>query len=60
MFVRHVQFKTIWSLLEQKVYEGGWEAKNLNPLAGRIILKAKQLEQNVVTHMILVVRRKLF
>ena len=51
--------ETIWSLLEQKVYEGGWEAKNLNQLARRIILKAKQLDQNMVTRMTLGVRRKL-
>ena len=51
--------ETIWSLLERKVYEGAWETKNLNQLARRIILKAKQLDQNVVKHMILGVRRKL-
>ena len=50
--------ETIWSLLEHKVYEGGWEAKNLNQLARRIILKAKQLNQNLVTHVILDVQRK--
>ena len=40
--------ETLWSLLEHKVYEGAWEAKNLNQLARRIVLKAKQLDQNVV------------
>ena len=68
-FVQHQQnppnvpqarpIETIWSLLEQTVYEGAWEAINLNQLTRRIILKAKQLDQNVVTCMILVVRRKL-
>ena len=28
--------ETIWSLLEQKVYEEVWEAKNLNQLTTRI------------------------
>ena len=51
--------ETTWSLLEQKVYEGAEEVTYLNQSARRIILKAKQLDQNVVTHMILDVRRKL-
>ena len=33
--------ETIWSLLEQKMYEGAWEAKTLNHLGRRIILEAK-------------------
>ena len=41
------------------MYEGAWKAKTFNQLAQRIILKAKQLNQNVVTHMILHVQRKL-
>ena len=51
--------ETIWSLLQHKVYEGAWEAKNLEQLSRRIILKAKQLDQDLVTSMILGVRRKL-
>lgn len=51
--------ETIWSLLEQKVYDQGWEAKNLDELAKRIILMAKHIDQNVVTKMILSVRKKL-
>ena len=51
--------ETIWSLLEQKVYEDAWEAKNLEQLSRRIILKAKQLDQDLVISMILGVRRKL-
>ena len=39
--------ETIWSLLEQKVYEGTWKAKNLEQLSRRIILKAKQLDQDL-------------
>ena len=45
--------ETVSSLLEQKVYEGAWKVKNLNQFARRIILKAKQLDENVVIHMIL-------
>ena len=41
--------QTIWSLLEQKVYEGAREANNLNQL----------VDQNVEARMILGVRRKL-
>ena len=51
--------ETIWSLLERKVYEGTWEAKNLEQLSRRIILKAKQLDQDLVISMILGVGRKL-
>ena len=51
--------ETIWTLLEQKVYERGWKAKNLDGLAKRIILKTKELDQKVVTKTILVVRGKL-
>lgn len=51
--------ETIWSLLEQKVYDRGWEAKNLDQLAKRIILKAKEIDQKIVTNMILSVRGNL-
>ena len=51
--------ETIWSLIEQKVYEGTWQAKNFEQLSRRVILKAKQLDQDLVTSMILDVRRKL-
>ena len=45
--------------VSQKVYEGAWEAENLDQLAKRIILKAKELNQSVVTRMIFDIRRKL-
>ncbi|CAF1489393.1 unnamed protein product [Adineta ricciae] len=51
--------ETIWCLLEQKVYDRGWEAKNLDQLAKRIIWKAKEIDQKVVTNMILRVRGNL-
>ena len=43
----------LWSLLEQKVYANNWQARNPNQLARRISKKAKELDQKVVTHMIL-------
>jgi hypothetical protein len=49
----------LWSLIEQKVYHGGWEAKNLDQLANRIKSKIKQLDQATVTTMIQGVRGKL-
>jgi transposase len=49
----------IWSLLEQKVYENNWEAQNIDQLAKRITLKAKELDQNIVTRMLLSVKQKL-
>ena len=51
--------ETIWSLLEQKVYGHNWEAKNLDQLAKRITLKAKELDQTIVTRMLLSVKQKL-
>jgi len=45
--------------LEQKVYANNWQARNLNQLARRISKKAKELDQKVVTHMILSVKKKL-
>ena len=49
----------IWALIEQMVYPGGWEAKNLDQLANRIKSKIKQLDQTVVTTMVQGVRRKI-
>ena len=46
-------------MLEQKVYEQAWEAKNLDQLAKRIALEVKALDQKVVTKVILGVRGKL-
>jgi transposase len=51
--------EAIWSLLEQKVYADNWEAQNMDQLAKRIILKVKELDQNVVNDMLSVVRQKL-
>ena len=51
--------ETTWTLLEQKMYERGWQAKNFHQLAKRMILKTKELDQKLVTKMMLRVRRKL-
>ena len=51
--------ETTWTLLEQKVYERGWEAKNSDELAKRIILKTKEFDQKVVSKMMLGVRGNL-
>ena len=50
------RIETIWTLLEQKEYERGWEKKNLDELAKRIILKTKELDEKVVTKMVLEIR----
>ena len=49
----------IWSLLEQKIYVNNWQAQNLDQLARRISKKVKELDQKIVTHMILSVKSKL-
>ncbi|CAF1559357.1 unnamed protein product [Rotaria magnacalcarata] len=37
--------ETVWSLLEQKVYEHNWQAKSIDSLARRVRKKSKELEQ---------------
>ena len=59
MYPQVCPIETIWTLLEQKVYERGWEAKNFDELAKRIILKTKELDEKIVTNMMLGVRGKL-
>ena len=51
--------ENIWALIEQMVYQGGWEAKNLDQLANQIKSKIKQLDQTVVTTMVQGVRGKI-
>ncbi|CAF4466683.1 unnamed protein product [Rotaria socialis] len=51
--------ENIWALIEQMVYQGGCEAKNLDQLANRIKSKIKQLDQTVVTTMLQDIRGKL-
>ena len=56
---RALPIKTIWILFEQNVYERGWEVKNVHEFIKRIILKTKEIDQKVVTKMMLEVREKL-
>jgi hypothetical protein len=51
--------ETVWTLLEQKVYVGNCEAKNLDILAQRIKKKAKELDQKMLQTMVEGVRKKL-
>ncbi|CAF1363735.1 unnamed protein product [Rotaria magnacalcarata] len=47
----------VWALLERKVYENNWEAKNLDALARRIKQKAKELDQKMLQAMVEGVRK---
>ena len=51
--------ETVWSILEQKVYAHNSEAKNLDSLARRIKLKAKELDQKMLQAMIQDIRKHL-
>ena len=51
--------ETVWTLLERKIYENNWEAKNLDVLARRIKQKSKELDVKMLQNMIKGVRRKL-
>ena len=51
--------ETVWALLERKVYENNWEAKDMDALAGRIKQKAKELDQKMLQVMLAGVRKKL-
>ncbi|CAF1397129.1 unnamed protein product [Rotaria sordida] len=43
--------ETLWSILEQMVYAGGWQAKNINALKRRISKKINELDIKVVQTM---------
>ncbi|CAF1365122.1 unnamed protein product [Rotaria sordida] len=43
--------ETLWSILEQMVYAGGWQAKNINALRRRISKKINELDIKVVQTM---------
>ena len=51
--------ETIWTLLERKVYENNWEAKNLDLLARRIKKKSKELDRKMLQTMVKGVKSKL-
>ena len=40
--------ETIWTVLERKIYENNWEAKNIDHLVKRIKQKAKELDQEML------------
>ena len=52
---RHVE--TLWSILEQMVYAGAWQAKNINQLKKRIMKKLNELDIKVVQSMFLDIRK---
>jgi len=49
--------ETIWTLLERKVYEHNWEARNLDALIRRIKQKAKELDQKMLQAIVEDVRK---
>ena len=51
--------ETVWSILEQKVYAHNWQARNLDLLAKRIKLKAKELEPKMLQAMVQDIRKQL-
>ena len=51
--------ENFWAIWKQKVYEGGWEAKNLNQLENRMKKKLKEIDQDVVQRMVMGVRTKI-
>ena len=51
--------ETVWTVLERKIYENNWEAKNIRHLVKRIKQKAKELDQEMLQGMIEGVGKKL-
>ncbi|CAF1067840.1 unnamed protein product [Rotaria magnacalcarata] len=51
--------ETVWSILEQKVYAQNWVAKDLDSLARRIKIKAKELEKKMLQDMVNNIRKQL-
>ena len=51
--------ETVWTVLERKIYENNWEAKNIDHLVKRIKQKAKELDQEMLQGMIEDVGKKL-
>ena len=52
-------FETVWTVLERKMYENNWKAKNIDHLVKRIKRKAKELDQEMLQGMIEDVGKKL-
>lgn len=51
--------ETFWSILEQLVYAGGWEAKNIDQLKRRIVKKLDEVDIEVVQTMFSGIRKQL-
>ena len=51
--------ETVWTVIERRIYENNWEAKNIDHLVKRIKQKAKELDQKMLQGMIEGVRKKL-
>lgn len=43
--------ETLWSILQDMVYDQGWEAKNIDQLQRRIVAKMRQIDRNFVQAM---------
>ena len=51
--------ETIWQILEEKVYSGGWEAKTIDQLKRRIQQKLKELNMKSVQTMFSSIKKQL-
>lgn len=49
----------LWSILERKIYENNWEARDIDHLAQRIRKKVKELDRQMLQNMVESVRKKL-
>ena len=49
----------MWTVIERKIYENNWEAKDIDHSVKRIKQKAKELEQEMLQSMIEDVQKKL-
>ena len=58
MFLKLIQLR-LWTVVERKIYENNWEAKNIDHLVKRIKQKAKELDQEILQGMIEGVSMKL-
>ncbi len=51
--------ENFWSMLADKVYDGGWKAKSESQLKRRICQKIKKINFNIVQHMMETIKTKL-
>ena len=52
-------FETFWSILEQLIYAGGWEAKSIDQLKKRVTKKLNEVDIKVVQTMFSGIRKQL-